>query len=343
MNVWLIDEGTPGHTVQTAGLGEILRSQADAQLEWLSCRLRLRGWMRPLARWITGRAKSGKALDIARAMYPGLKLPENRQVDLIVSSCGKSAYLNRLLCSEFGAHGIFIGEIKPFPAWWFDLIVTPVKSGAGRELLVPIIEAGRTPESGAKAAADRWGGNPPTACWTLLIGGNSRTHPFDEKDWLALAEGMTALAQRHGIRWLVSTSRRTGPEAERLLQDNIPSAILAEAVWYGSKPEKVVGAYLAVGERLFVTQDSLTMMSEGLAMGKRVELLRPRQWDMPAESFNGRYVARLSEDGLIGATDLADFPGFIPAGDGRVSIEHLRAAFAERLLAWVKENQEEKP
>ena len=342
MNVWLIDEGTPGHTVQTAGLGEIFKSRPDCHTEWIPCRLRLRGWMRPLARMLASRASGRWALGIGRALYPGLKLPENRQVDLIISSCGKSAYLNRLLCRAFGARGVFIGEIKPFPARWFDLIVTPVEHGLDNELLAPVIETGRTRENGGAAMEARWGANMPIGCWTLLIGGNSRTHRFGPEDWSALATGMTALARRHSIRWLVSTSRRTGLEAEDHLRGLLPPDILAEAVWYGSAPEKVVGAFLAAGARIFVTQDSLTMMSEGLAMGKRTELLRPRQWDMPDGSFNGRYVARLVAADLVGRTDLEHFADFLPSGDGTVMIDGLREDFARCLFAWLDHERGER-
>lgn len=336
MNVWLIDEGTPGHTVQTAGLWELLKSRPECHAEWISCRLDLRGWKRPIARWRVGRAKAGNALKIARALYPGLVLPQNHDVDLIISSCGKSAYLNRLLCSAFDARGVFIGEIKPFPGWWFDLIVTPVNQGQPNELLVPIIETGRTRESGLAAMEAQWGASPPAGCWTLLVGGGSRTHQFANQDWDALAAGMIALARRHSIRWLFSTSRRTGLEAEERLRGLLPPDVLAEAVWYGSEPKKVVGAFLAAGERIFVTQDSLTMMSEGLAMGKRVELLRPGQWDMPEGSFNGRYVSRLSVAGLVGATDIGRCADYVPPGDGTVRIDPLRAEFARRFLDWVE-------
>jgi mitochondrial fission protein ELM1 len=335
MKVWLIDEGTPGHTVQTAGLGGLLLGRPGVDTEWITCRLRLRGWMRPLARWLVNRVSGGKALIVARLLYPNLGLSDIHRRDLVVSSCGKSAYLNRLLCKASGARGVFIGEIDPFPAAWFDLIVTPVESGRANELLAPVIETGRTRENGRAAMETRWGANVPTACWTLLAGGNSRTHPFDPSDWDSLAAGMIALARRHSIRWLITTSRRTGLEAEERLRKILPPEILAEAVWYSEKPEKVVGAFLAAGERIFVTQDSLTMMSECLATGKRTELLRPRRWNMPGTSFNGRYVARLAAADLVGRTDLEGFANFTPTGDGRVNIDRLREDFAERLLAWI--------
>lgn len=334
MKVWLLDEGTPGHTVQTEGVGKILAERADARLSWIRCRLVLAGWKRPVARFVVSRAGQDRALALARRLYPGLELPESEFPDLVVSSCGKSAYLNRLLGCAFGARCVFIGERKPFPANWFDLIITPVEEGLPNELLIPVIETGRT-EGEAAAALDSWDGEIGSACWTLLIGGESRSHRFARGDWENLADGVNALSERHGIRWLISTSRRTGKEVEELLRSRIRPECIAEAVWWCEEPKRAVGAFLAAGERIFVTQDSLTMMSESLAVGKRTELLRPAVWDMPEKSFNGGYVARLVEADLVGTNDLRDFASYQPSHSGKVSVEALREEFMGRLLSWV--------
>ncbi|MFK7850340.1 MAG: ELM1/GtrOC1 family putative glycosyltransferase [Akkermansiaceae bacterium] len=336
MKVWLLDEGTPGHTIQTEGIGKLLSSRESVASTTIRCRLRLRGWKRGLTRWKVGRAQAGRALQFARQLYPGLVIPDVREVDLIVSSCGKSAYLNRLLSREFGARSIFIGELKPFPEDWFDLIITPVEARGPNELQIPVIETGRTPESCKDAAKIFWKGSVPERCWTVLIGGTSRTHPFVEQDWIGLAGGLNTLSEKFGIRWLVSTSRRTGRKAENILKSRLSHEALEEAIWWGDDPKKVVGAFLGAGERIFVTQDSLTMMSEALAVGKRAELLRPASWDMPEESFNGRYVSRLVSEDFVGRHDIAKLPNYQPVGDGKVLLDPLKEEFSRRLLLWLK-------
>lgn len=337
MKIWLLDEGTPGHTVQTEGIGRILRERDGAGLFWIRCRLELAGWKRPLARLAVSRAAPGIGLSYVRKLYPGLELPENCAPDLVVSSCGKSAYLNRLLGRAFGARCVFIGERKPFPASWFDLIITPVEEGLPNELLIPVIETGWTAGDAAAAMKDHWRGDIPCGCWTLLIGGESRSHRFTQADWECLADGVNAISERNGVRWLISTSRRTGAAVESFLRHRIRPECIAEAVWWGEQPKKVVGAFLAAGERIFVTQDSLTMMSEALAVGKRTELLRPAVCDMPEESFNGAYVARLMAADLIGRIDLCDLARYIPSGSPKVSVEEMREEFRGKMLAWVRD------
>lgn len=341
MNVWLLDEGTPGHTVQTEGVGEILGSRLGAKLTWVRCKLKLPGWQRAVTRWRVGRKGPGGALRFAKQLYPGLEIPAGEQADLVISSCGKSAYLNRLLCAETGARGVFIGERKPFPANWFDLIITPVEEGIGNELLMPVIESGKSPESGMAAREGYWPEGAPQGCWTVLIGGSSRTHRYGKEDWEALADGINSLARNNEVRWLLSTSRRTGAEGELILKKQINPEVTREAVWYGSEPKKAVGAFLAAGERIFVTQDSLTMMSEGLAMDKRIELLVPRDWEMPKGSFNGAYVSRLLGEGLVGRTNISDLAEYIPDGDGRACVSPLREIFAEKIAEWAKSRKGE--
>jgi uncharacterized protein len=334
MKAWLLDEGTPGHTVQTAGLGGILERSAGWETVWIPCRLRLSGWKRPWARLLTSHASKGRALALAEKLYPGLMLPDAKDVGLVISSCGKSAYLNRLLAVETGARNVFVGERKPFPSDWFDLIATPVSEGLENELTMPVIETGKSPESGKAAMTAYWPEGAPEGCWTILIGGSSRTHRYAAEDWSALARGINELARRHGIRWLLSTSRRTGVEAERQLAREIDGGAIAEAVWYGREPKKSVGAFLAAADRIFVTQDSLTMMSEGLAMDKRVELLVPRRWKLPESGFSGRYVRRLIAEGNVGRTSMENLATHRPEGDGKAPVSATRERWAESFVAW---------
>jgi len=80
---------------------------------------------------------------------------------------------------------------------------------AANDLRMDVIPTKITPEIVHQAAAD-WENRPTGRLWTMLIGGRSRSHDFQNADWEKLAEGMTALAETEGIRWLVTTSRRTG-------------------------------------------------------------------------------------------------------------------------------------
>ena len=46
--------------------------------------------------------------------------------------------------------------------------------------------------------------------WTMQIGGDGAGAQYQEQDWIQLAKQMNLLARQHRIKWLLSTSRRTG-------------------------------------------------------------------------------------------------------------------------------------
>jgi mitochondrial fission protein ELM1 len=126
---------------------------------------------------------------------------------------------------------------------------------------------------------------------------------------------MNRLAAGECIRWLVSTSRRTGAAAERILRGSLDPAHLAHTIWWSENPEKRLPALLGSAEAVFVTQDSVTMVTEALASGKPVVVVAPAVVRFPAGSFLPDYFDRLSRQGLfrrceasrIGNLSAADF------------------------------------
>jgi mitochondrial fission protein ELM1 len=113
----------------------------------------------------------------------------------------------------------------------------------------------------------------------MLIGGNNRTHTFQEEDWKALAEGMNRLAAANGFEWLVTSSRRTGAEAEAILREALDPAHVAHATWWGARPQPIIVPYLSVSGVVFCTEESNTMLSEGIASGKPVYAVLPKKID----------------------------------------------------------------
>ena len=332
--IWLVDEGTPGHTVQTEGLGRILETRLNAKPSWVKCRLQLRGFWRPLARAATSSAPAPVARLLLRRLYPGLELPASRP-GLVISSCGNSAYLTRLLARVTGARTIFVGEVAPFPGTWFDLVVAPVDQSLPNGLVSPLMETGQSPARAAAAAAKLWPQGAPAGCWSVLIGGASRSHPFVEADWIALAHGLNAIHRRQNIRWLLTTSRRTGADAERVLRAHLEPAALAGAAWWATEPRKVVAAFLHAGERVFVTQDSMTMISEAVAVRGHAEVLQPALTRLPATSFVTRYLSHLRDAGRIHQHTVASLVDYAPAPLAPHPLEAAQSLFADTFVAQV--------
>lgn len=298
MRLWLIDTGIPGHTVQVVGLGRILEEQSGAVAEWIDCRLRVRGFLRGIARTATSLAPPILARLLARCCYRDLVLPTSRP-DVIIASSGDGAYLAKLLGRVTGAVTVFIGEVQPFPPEWFDLVVLPTETELKNAITAPLMETGQTPARAAAAAAAYWPRGTPENCWSMLIGGSSRSHRFAEEDWRTLAITMNHLARVHGIRWLLTTSRRTEKVAEDILRDTLEPAVIEEAVWWLEAPKKAVAAFLHAGGRVFVTRDSLTMISEAIAVREQAVVVMPADCRIRSGSMMDEYLAGLERRGRI--------------------------------------------
>jgi len=141
------------------------------------------------------------------------------------------------------------------------------------------------------------------APWLVLIGGNGAGYEYSQGDWMALAQGLAAISRRFGVRWLLTTSRRSGVEAESILRDNLANEIVLEAVYYGTTPRPVVREFLSRCQGVLVTEDSLTMVAEAIYSGRPVATLRPRH--SSPEGNDALALERYETLGLINRLELS--------------------------------------
>ena len=334
--IWIVSEGSPGHVSQSVGLAEALAATEPAGIERLECRPRLNGFARQLVqRWMGGKGRPLPGWLLRRAGLDSA-LPQGKP-DLILSSGGKSVFAARTLALRYGAPYVFLGERKPYPSEWFHTAFTPSKFETGaNDVSIDMIPTQVTSAKVEQAASD-WSERPAGKLWAALIGGSSASHRYTLEDWRALALAMNDVAHREGIRWLVTTSRRTGPEVETYLRQTLDPSVVAEAVWWSDRPEKKMSRYLGAAERLLVTQDSVTMVSEAIDSGRPVIVVRPRDTRFSPESFLPDYFDRLEQAGRMRRafmTDLSDWPS-MPASTENASTAADRIAIALReRLGW---------
>lgn len=305
--IWIISEGSPGHLSQSMGLANALAARIPVEIHQLECRPEINGFVRHLIRLCVMR-KTGRPLSDLLLYGPiGLERPQTEvpPPDLIISSGGRSVFAARTLAVKYAVPFVFLGERKPYPPAWFHTVFTPssLETGAN-DVLIDVIPTKITPEIVNQAAAN-WENKPPGRLWAMLIGGSSRSHDFHDSDWEKLVAGMTDLANREGIRWLVTSSRRTGKDVETKLRELLPPAIIADAVWWCHQPDKKLLAYLGAAELLWVTQDSVSMVTEAVATNKPVLVIQPAHTPFPATSFMPGYLTNLESLGLISRLPIA--------------------------------------
>jgi len=105
----------------------------------------------------------------------------------------------------------------------------------------------------------------------LLAGGNSGPYPFDRVSGDRLGRQASAFASGRNGSLLVTTSARTPPETAAALS----AAIRCPVFHYRWAPEDADNpyyAFLGLAERLIVTADSISMMTEACATGRPVYL-----------------------------------------------------------------------
>ena len=310
--IWIISEGSPGHVSQSVGLADALAALVPATIRQLDCRPRSGGVMRGFIRrcWMGQRARPLPDLLLNHWLRLERPAKDEPAPDVIIASGGKSVFAARTLATKQGVPLIFLGERKPYPATWFHTTFSPSSfDAASNDIRMDVIPTKISPQIARQAAA-AWTDRPAGRLWTMLIGGSSRSHHYQNGDWEQLAEGMTALARREGIRWLVTTSRRSGIKLEDHLRGLLPPEIVADAVWWCRQPERKLTAYLGAAEKIWVTQDSVSMVTEAVATGKPTMVIYPVDVEFPLTSFMPGYLDNLEKLGMILRLPMNGMPEF---------------------------------
>lgn len=277
--ILVIDEGSPGHLVQSRGLARVLAAQCGAQWTVYPVRLSLRGIFRPLLRAACALARRGLSDRLLRLAFR-LPDPPPPAAEVIVTSGGRGFFYAVSLARRTGAKLVFCGDPAPLPARWCDVVLSPQPipghpRTVGTGMLLTEIGPQAIAGKGAalRVAFNTRGGGHLAA---LLIGGDSRSHRYSPEDWADLAAAVNRLGEQ-GWRWLLSTSRRTPPDVEARLRQDIRSEYLIHAVWWHAAPDRVMAAFLEAADVVMVTRDSLSMLSESVAAGKPTMALAPRR------------------------------------------------------------------
>lgn len=285
------------------------------------------------------RVTDSQVLQWAQKHHKDLRLPSGKP-DFVIASGGEGYWLMNAVGRAYQVPRVHVGFPPRFPESWCDLQLSPIPLVGNQQ----VIETGRlltqmTPDLVDQAARDAGESIREKKVWAVLIGGCSRSHHFTDEDWRELAAGINALGER-GIRFLVTTSRRTGAEVEALLKSEIHPKYLLDAVWWSQEPRKVMKVFMGRAERLLVTRDSLTMVTEALDSGRPTIAVFPKDCSIDKGSTFGRYLSSLEDEpGLLIRScreSAAILPDGLPLVDGSRNTKLTAAitSLSDYLVAW---------
>jgi hypothetical protein len=146
----------------------------------------------------------------------------------------------------------------------------------------------------------------------VLLGGDNSTYRLTAGVLARLVAVLRNARARHGLRAVLTPSRRTGAAARRILDEAFAGDDWI-TIWDEQGPNPYFGI-LALSERLIVTGESISMISEALATGSPVHVL-------PLEGGGGRHDAflrRVVAERLVSAIEGEDLDWAF-AGQGPVN------------------------
>lgn len=258
---WVLTDGRPGNENQCLGLADAIgypvtvkRVHPRAPWRWLPPRLCF-GALRSL----------GADSDPVAPPWPDLLIATGRQSVAIAAAIRRRS-----------AGRTFAVQIQSphVPADRFDLVVTPRHDRlTGPNVVATQGSLHRVTPQVLDTAAAKFGArlaHLPRPRVAVLIGGSNKCYTLTDDIARTLAGQLAALAHETGAGLMITASRRTGADNERVLRQ----ALSGDSIefWDGQGDNPYFG-YLALADAIIVTCDSVNMVSEACATGKPVHVV----------------------------------------------------------------------
>lgn len=276
MKLLLLRDKKPGHFRQVEGLALVIARLTSVEVARLEVRPRVlaQGELRKHFSSFFA-ANPERWLRVLYRIDPsGLDRP-----DAIIGSGRPTISAGIMLSRLFGTPFIYSGRIEGYATTdvALQLVNTPRFAHEPRSAFTPIpgmIDPDQLPPRRMLNSA----GDLAGARASLLIGGNAMTHRYAATDWTGLVDFVRQSAEALGLRWQVSTSRRSpqslGPAFEHLQQAGAIDAFIDYRAAGAGSADALYGADVVV-----VTEDSASMVSEAIAAQRPVIVLRPARAD----------------------------------------------------------------
>ncbi len=273
--VLILSDSRAGHFNQSLAVAEAIKSFGPVEEIYVEVKVKKLGkyFLRMLLNSKMGRKlfKNRPSLQMIHTFYDGYEW--DGKPDIIISSGKDTSLLNAMLALMYGSTNFFIGNPKKLDHHLFSGVISVLDLGFDNQIVLDVAPT-RSYKGDLTAFAAIYDLDPHYEYYTLLIGGDGSGYRFEEEDIEQLITFVNATADK--VKWLVTTSRRT-PEAYEAKMEKEMNAECFIA--FHKNPQKVVAGFLELSSAVFVTEESASMVSEGVACGKPVVALAPKHHD----------------------------------------------------------------
>ena len=197
--------------------------------------------------------------------------------DLVLASGRENEPVARWIKDQSGGSARIVQVGRPWgPIATYDLVVTTpqYRLPARDNVLHNTAPLHRVTPKRLAAASQEWADRltaMPRPLIAVLVGGHSGPYVLTRRSGERLAAEASALATRLGGSLVVTTSARTPDAAARALERGLDGPHLIYR-WRRGDRDNPYFAFLALADEIIVTADSMSMVGEAVATGKRVHL-----------------------------------------------------------------------
>lgn len=233
-----------------------------------------------LPNWIKGRSLMGVDIqksDKLDAPYPDIVLSTSRRTVATARFLRKkSGNKTKIVQLMYPSGGVGIKDM--------EMVIVPSHDSLKKQSCPNALVITGAPNcifaDKLSEAARQWNpvfGHLPRPLTAVILGGAIKGKPWPLKNVENLAEQLKDMHEKIGGSFLITSSRRTGKEAEDIIMKKIEGLPMYTYMWGEKKNNPLMGFY-ACADRIVVTADSVSMCSEACGTGKPVLLFKGQNW-----------------------------------------------------------------
>ncbi|MDD2399604.1 MAG: ELM1/GtrOC1 family putative glycosyltransferase [Sulfurovum sp.] len=221
--------------------------------------------------------------NLLKIFYKNFSLPKEH-IDLILSTGGDTSYINVWLSRILNTNNIYCSGLRGLKADYFTLLISSIRLDCNNYIIFkeafPNKNILKDMSKSILEFSKRENIDINDKYFVLLLGGDTgRKYEYSIQDWKDIIDGFMYHVKKENAKALISTSRRTGLKNETLIKEFLEpyQNDIAYTIYFNHKPEKLLGIFLPLASKIFVTEESGSMIGESLYYCKPIFTISPRK------------------------------------------------------------------